>query len=115
MPTFAELINQPQSSQMDGVSILPTLTAKGDQQKHPFLYWEFHEEGGRQAVRMENWKGVRQNVIKDPNSPIELYDLNQDPGETKNVAAEHKDVVEQIKTIMQREHVENNDFPLLKQ
>ncbi len=115
MPTFAELINQPQSSQMDGVSILPTLTSKGKQQEHPFLYWEFHEEGGRQAVRMENWKGVRQNVIKDPNSPIELYDLNQDPGETKNVAAEHKDVVERIKTIMQREHVENNDFPLLKQ
>jgi arylsulfatase A len=113
LPTFADLLKQPVSS-TDGVSILPTLTGKGEQKKHEFLYWEFHEEGGRQAVRMGNWKGVRQNVIKDAAGPIELYDLTKDPKETKDLASEHADIVEKIKVIMQREHVENKDFPLVQ-
>ena len=114
MPTFAELIKQPLAVPTDGVSILPTLTGKGKQKEHAFLYWEFHEQGGRQAVRMGNWKGVREKVFSDPNGPVELYDLNKDPKETKNLADKYPAVVEKIKIIMQREHVENKDFPFLK-
>jgi len=76
------------------------------QKKHPHLYWEFYEKGGRVAVVKDNWKAVRLNIIKNPNSPIELYDLSGDIGETNNIAQRHKDIVEQMAAIMKREHVD---------
>lgn len=113
LPTFAALTGQTVPVRTDGISILPTLTGKGKQQQHDYLYWEFHENGGRQAVRMGNWKGVRLNVMKNPNAPIELYNLEKDPQETNNIAAQHPDIVQKIKNIMQTAHVENKDFPFI--
>ncbi len=79
---------------IDGISYLPTLLGKPREQgKHPYLYWEFHEQGKKQAVRLGSWKGIRLNVAKDPKGPIELYDLATDPGEERNVAAEHPEMV----------------------
>ena len=50
---------------------------------HEFLYWEFHERGFQQAVRMGKWKAMRlKNGV-----PLELYDLDADVGETRDVAA----------------------------
>ncbi|MEJ7736816.1 MAG: arylsulfatase [Chitinophagaceae bacterium] len=113
LPTFAELAGQPTPRNTDGISILPTLSSKGTQKGHRFLYWEFHEDGGRQAVRAGNWKGVRLNVTKRPNAPIELFDLKADPFETKDISAAHPDVVKEITRIMKEAHVENKDFPLI--
>ncbi|HYE98501.1 MAG TPA: sulfatase-like hydrolase/transferase, partial [Planctomycetota bacterium] len=68
-----------------------------------FLYWEFPSYGGQQAVRMGDWKGVRTGLLKGP-SPLQLYDLRNDLGETTDVAAKHPDVVARIEAIMKREH-----------
>ncbi len=114
-PTFADIIKQPVSKNIDGISILPTLIAKGKQKQHDYLYWEFHENGGRQAVLLGKWKGVRLNVFKAPDGDIELYDLNTDPHETKNVATTNASVIEKIRTIMREAHTENKDFPFIKQ
>lgn len=111
LPTFSKIAGQPFLAGSDGISILPSLIANGKQKKHDYLYWEFHEDGGRQAVRMGNWKGVRLNIIKDKNSPVQLYNLAIDPKETKDVAISNPTVVEKIKRIMQQAHVENKDFP----
>ena len=54
------------------------------QKKHDYLYWEFHEQGGKQAIRLDDWKAVRLNVKNDPNPPIELYNLTSDLHEDKN-------------------------------
>ena len=114
MPTFAAMAGVPAPQYTDGISLLPTLSSKGKQRQHEFLYWEFHEDGGRQAVRMGKWKGVRLNVMKDADAAIQLYNLNTDPGETKNVAAENPVIVQSIQKIMQNEHTENINFPFLK-
>ncbi|SMC38253.1 arylsulfatase [Pedobacter africanus] len=111
MPTFAELTGQILQGHTDGLSILPILLHKGQQQQHEFLYWEFHEDGGRQAVRMGKWKGIREKAIKNPYSAIALYDLANDPGETKNLASAFPEVVSKIRKIMQNEHTEHKDFP----
>src|SRR5258705_5736822 len=71
-PTFLELAGRPATQNIDGISILPTLTRKGKQKEHEYFYWEFHENNGRQAVRWKNWKGIKLNVGKDAAAPLEL-------------------------------------------
>jgi len=86
---------------IDGISILPTLLGQSQKQKqHEFLYWEFHEQGKKQAVRMSDWKGVRLNVAKDPNGPIELYNLKTDISEQHNVADQRPEIVAKIEKYM---------------
>ncbi|MBW7890213.1 MAG: arylsulfatase [Chitinophagaceae bacterium] len=114
MPTFAQMAGLPIPSTTDGISILPTLESRGKQKQHRYLYWEFHEEGGRQAVRMGKWKGVKQQVMRDANSPMELYNLDTDPGETIDIAQEYPQIVNKIQKIMDDAHRENPGFPFLK-
>lgn len=98
MPTFAELIGSSDTITTDGISMLPSWTG-GRQEQHPYLYWEFHELGGRQAVRMGDWKGIRLNVGNDRTS-FELYNLADDIHEERNVAAENPDITARINEIM---------------
>ena len=101
LPTCCEVAGVKPPTGIDGVSYLPTLLGKPRQQgKHPYLYWEFHEQGKKQAVRMGSWKGVRLNAAKEPDGPIELYDLATDLGEERNVAEEHPEMVRKIAEIM---------------
>ncbi len=102
MPTLCELTNT-SAPPNDGISFLPTLLSK-EQAKHPYLYWEFPEYNGQQAVRWNNWKGIRQNM-HDGNLVMELYDLSKDSIEQNNLAADRPDIVEKMEAIMREEHV----------
>ena len=112
MPTFVDLLGVDSNwreEAMDGISILPTLLNKGEQPLHEFLYWEFHEEGGRQAVRAGDWKLIRQQ-ISSGNPTHELYNIAEDPHEDNNVAAQYPEKVEELKAIMDREHEPSSLF-----
>jgi len=113
LPTFAELIGAELPEGLDGISFAPTLTG-GEQPTHEYLYWEFHERGGMTAVRMGDWKAIRQGVSADPavpNGAIELYDLRADLHEDHDVAADHPDVVARAEAIMQAAHTPSELFP----
>ena len=112
MPTLVDIAHAPQPSYTDGISFLPTLLGQSNQQQHPYLYWEFHEGGGKQAVRMGKWKGVRLDVSKNPDAPVALYNLQTDPNETTDVAAGHPKIVEQLVQRMNGAHKESVIFPL---
>ncbi|MCB0689029.1 MAG: arylsulfatase [Saprospiraceae bacterium] len=105
LPTFCDVAQIPTPKNVDGISILPTLLGKGDQQKHEYLYWEFPEYNGQQAVRMDNYKAIREN-IRDGNLKIQLFDLNSDIQELHDIAAEHPEIVEKMEKIMQKEHTQ---------
>jgi arylsulfatase A len=109
MPTLASIANVKTPNASDGISFLPTLIGT-KQKEHDFLYWEFHEKNGSQAVRMGNWKGVRVNIGNNANAPIELYDLSIDPSEEKNIAQSNPEIVAKISKIMKEQHVENDRF-----
>ena len=112
--TLCELAGAPAPENTDGVSLLPALTGNEDkQQKHDYLYWEFSEMPGRQAARAGQWKAVRNNVSFNPSAPVELYDLDADPGETDNVAKKHPDVRKRMKEILSHARTTSPDFPLL--
>lgn len=104
LPTLSEIAGVESSERpdgLDGISFLPTLLGNETEQKeHDYLYWEFHERGGRQAVRKGKWKGVRYNVFKNPDGALELYDLSQDVGEDNNLAAKHPEIIAEMETII---------------
>lgn len=94
---------------LDGISFLPELKGE-NQKKHKYLYWEFQERGGKQAVRLNEWKGLKINMSIDPNSQIELYNLSDDIGEKNNVAKNFPNIVNKMREIMDNEHLESEIF-----
>lgn len=95
MATAAELAGIQPPNHCDSISFLPTLLGHSNKQlKHEFLYWEFHEGGFKQAALYQGrWKGIRKDA---PDAAIELFDLENDIAEKKNVAAANPDIAEQI-------------------
>ena len=114
MPTIAELAGVRPPKQTDGVSFAPTLLGKPDQQAaHEFLYWEFPAYGGQQAIRVGDWKAVRQKLrAKNPRLQIELYNLADDKGEQHDVAGEHPDIVQRLAKLMRESRVPSKLFPI---
>ncbi len=111
MPTFAEITGADLPENIDGISFLPTLLGKKNQKEHEYLYWEFHEQGGKIGLRMGNWKAVKRNVDKTPQGTTELYDLSTDVGETNNVASSNPDIVTRMEELMKEAHTPSKDFP----
>jgi arylsulfatase A-like enzyme len=107
LPTMAELVGAKPPADIDGVSVLPTLLAQKSIE-HPPLYWEFHERGFHQAVRMDDWKGVRHGTQK----PVELYDLKSDLAEKNDVVADHPDIVSKIEAIFEHGRTDSELFPI---
>lgn len=117
MPTFCELMGDKafpkkyinkkiKNDCFDGISFASTLLGDDSkQQKHDFLYWEFHETD-QIGVRMGDWK-----LLVKKGTPY-LYDLSNDVHEDHNIAAAHPDIVKQMKEIIKREHRDSDIFPV---
>lgn len=116
MPTFCDLAGvkdykrryanrAKKTDYFDGISFLPTLLGGEQKLRHSYLYWEFSETN-QMALRMGEWKMV---VIK---GVPHLYNLSADIHEDHDVAAEHPDIVDQMKRIILSEHVDSEDYPV---
>jgi len=116
LPTAAELAGAPIPAGLDGLSFLPVLLGHdGAQAQHPYLFWNFMEQGGKQSVLQWPWKLIHLNTgIIDqppkkpaPNKPAEpkpmetqLYNMDIDPAEQTNVAADNPAIVQRLETLM---------------
>jgi len=112
MPTCADIAGVKLTNKIDGISFLPTLTSKGKQAKHEYMYWELQTSGGRVAVRMGDWKGVLYKSDKNTLKDLELYNLATDVNESKNIAKENPQIVAKIQQIIKKEHVDSEMFPI---
>jgi arylsulfatase A-like enzyme len=103
LPTLLEVAGQTPPADTDGLSYLPTLLGRPDQQReHAFLLWDFAGYGGQLAVRQRQWKGVWQDLRKNPAASMQLYDLASDVGETRDLAGENPEVVAQLEQIVRQ-------------
>lgn len=109
LPTACDLAGIPIPSWTDGISYAPTLFGK-NQKNHEYLYWEFHEQGGKQAVLYHNWKGIRLNVDQDSNAIIQLFNLSEDISEQNCLTPLYPDMVKKIDSIMKTSHRISQDF-----
>ncbi|MFW5901258.1 MAG: arylsulfatase [bacterium] len=109
LPTVCDIagVNIPEN--IDGISFLPELKGK-EQKNHEYLYWEFTSAGGKQAIRMGNWKGVKVNINNNPDAPLLLYNLFKDKGEENNVADQYPEIVEELNRKMEEAHTPSEDF-----
>ena len=105
LPTFCEFAGIEAPTGLDGISMVAELTGQGTQKPHEFLYWEFYEQGGKRAVRFDNWKAVQLNLTSvDQKEGIELYDINSDIGEQNNIAAQHPELLERAQQYFAAAH-----------
>lgn len=116
LPTLCELTGAASPTEIDGVSFAPTLLGQS-QPPREFLYRESPGYDGEQAVRVGDWKYLRENLkpgkkAKRESSAPQLYDLAADPGETIDLAAKRPEVVARLKAVAGREHVASKLFPL---
>lgn len=95
-PTVADLLKTRWPHPTQGISYAPTLLGSA-QAKHRSLYWEFASGGGRQAMRIGDWKAVRVQAMKNPDGPLQLFNLRDDVGETKDLVATHPEKVAEFK------------------
>jgi arylsulfatase A-like enzyme len=107
LPTYAELAGVEAPRNLDGMSMVNALLGR-PQQNHEYLYWEFHERGFHQAIRMGDWKAVRFGTGK----PVELYDLKSDISERRDVAGKNPDVVKRLEALLASARTESPEWPI---
>ncbi|QLE01716.1 arylsulfatase [Galbibacter sp. BG1] len=111
LPTACDLASVSPPKNVDGISFLPALLGE-KQTTHDYLYWEFPEQGYSVAMRKGKWKAIRRNMAKDSQAPIELYNLEVDPGEKNNVAEDFPQVVAELENLLKSSRNPSEEFPI---
>jgi arylsulfatase A len=112
MPTVCELAGIETPKNTDGISYLPSLLGQL-QTQHNHLYFEFHEQGGKQAVIKDNWKLIRLNVKTPELTSLELYNIETDISEQNNLAEQMPDKVAELLPLFEQNHTESQWFKLI--
>ena len=96
LPTATDIALIKSPTNIDGISLLPTLFNQIQTNRQESFYWKLQSRDAAQAVRMGDWKVIRSKA----DAPPELYNLKIDPGETNNVADQHPDVITKFQGIL---------------
>ena len=102
--TVSDIIGEAPPYEIDGISYYPTLIGK-KQMAHEYLYWEFPAYGGQQAIRINQWKGIKKDLFKG-SSDLQLFNIEDDPKELNNLASNYPDIVKKMERYMDQAHTE---------
>ena len=110
LPTACEVAGVEAPDGIDGISYLPALEGREGPQ-HDYLYFEYPERDGQQALRTKRWKVVR-NHLKRGEPTFALYDLEADPGESEDVSAQHPEIANELRAVLRSARVPSERFPI---
>ena len=110
LPTVCDIVGSDCHDNIDGISYLPTLLGKRKQNKHKYLYYEFFEQGGKQAVIKDGWKLVRLQVSNKSKTKEELYNMNTDPKEATNIINSNEKMASRLRKLMDNARSESEHF-----
>ena len=111
LPTISDLLQTKSPQGINGISYLPTLTGKGKQKKHDYIYYEFFEAGGKQSIMdLDGWKLIRLEVSTPAKTYEELYNIYRDPAETTNVIRQYPEIAKKLKEKIESQRTENSHF-----
>ncbi len=102
--TAAELAEASLPPDTQSVSFAPVLRGEPAPPVPEFLYWEFYEQGSRQAVRFGDTKAIREPMV---HGPIQVYDLAVDPGEERDLADSRPELVARARALLEEAHEPN--------
>jgi arylsulfatase A-like enzyme len=101
MPTLCELTGVECPADIDGLSFAPVLLGEAvagrKQPQHEYLYWEHRNQV---AIRQGPWKAI----LPAQGAAWELYHLDRDISETRNLAQEHPDVLARLQALARAAH-----------
>jgi len=111
-PTFADLagvnLNAVSKIRINGVSIRTLLQDNPGEMAERVLYWEFGKQAGDansgiigeifQAARRGKWKAVRYGM----DAPTELYNIEEDPGESKELSGQWPEVHKEFVSLFEK-------------
>jgi len=124
LPTICQITGTKLLSKIDGISFLPMLFNK-KQADHEYLYWEYYNYNYNwyeadnklprnflqsMAIRYGKWKAIKNNLLNNIDSSVDLYDLEKDPGEKHNVANENHDIVKKINGFFKESSKSNTPY-----
>ncbi len=115
LPTLMGIAGGETPAGLDGISFLPSLIGKGEQEQHDYLYWEYPERDGEQALRRGQWKVLRNNLVarnKGKDRSAKLYDLSVDIAEQHDLAASNPEMLAELTALMKIARVQSKVFPL---
>jgi len=111
-PTLCEAIDVPVPPGLDGISLWPALTGGTLPDRRAPMLWVFPEYGGQVAVRLGDFKVIRQGLKTKSPGTWEVYNLKTDRGEQHDVAADHPELIAQALEILKAESADNSVFPV---
>lgn len=93
LPTLADLCGLPVPAGLDGRSLRPQLNDPATPAAKPaHSFWT----GGQRAIRTDRWRLITHSASEGAPRRVELFDYQQDPGETRNHAETHPEVVRDL-------------------
>lgn len=96
---------------LEGVSLAYSVDAPKAPSRHTVQYYEIN---GTRAIYVDGWKA---STLHKPGTPFdkdvwELYNLNDDPTEVRDLAAKHPEKLKELLAAFEREGKKYNVFPL---
>ncbi|PST84546.1 sulfatase [Pedobacter yulinensis] len=99
LPTLTALAGTATPKHIDGLPFTPVLNGKPATRLHDHFYWQFNENGLKEAITQGDWKLIR---FKQQGTPeiLELYNIAQDRSETRNLARSQPQRVAALRKLM---------------